>query len=123
VTGIRLYKSLFFFPFVISQVVVGLIFTWFYAPDFGLLFPRSSRCFTGTEVAVLADERYVDLRRHRGGPLAADRILHDPVPDGSQQHQSGAGRGRAHGQCKGLVHALACHPAAAGARPRSSPWS
>jgi multiple sugar transport system permease protein len=23
VTGIRLYKSLFFFPFVISQVVVG----------------------------------------------------------------------------------------------------
>lgn len=26
VTGIRLYKSLFFFPFVISQVVVGLIF-------------------------------------------------------------------------------------------------
>ena len=27
VTGIRLYKSLFFFPFVISQVVVGLVFT------------------------------------------------------------------------------------------------
>ncbi len=37
VAGIRLYKSLFFFPFVISQVVVGLIFTWFYAPNFGLL--------------------------------------------------------------------------------------
>ena len=37
VPGIRLYKSLFFFPFVISQVVVGLIFTWFYAPEFGLL--------------------------------------------------------------------------------------
>ena len=37
VIGIRLYKSLFFFPFVISQVVVGLVFTWFYDPTFGLL--------------------------------------------------------------------------------------
>ena len=37
VRGIRIYKSLFFFPFVISQVVVGLIFTWAYNPDFGLL--------------------------------------------------------------------------------------
>ncbi|OED44653.1 ABC transporter permease [Chromatiales bacterium (ex Bugula neritina AB1)] len=37
VTGIRIYKSLFFFPFVISQVVVGLIFTWTYNPEFGLL--------------------------------------------------------------------------------------
>ena len=36
VTGIRLYKSLFFFPFVISQVVVGLVFTWFYLPNVGL---------------------------------------------------------------------------------------
>jgi multiple sugar transport system permease protein len=57
VTGIRLYKSLFFFPFVISQVVVGLIFSWFYAPDFGLL-PRILGFFTGTETAILADERY-----------------------------------------------------------------
>ena len=37
VVGIRLYKSLFFFPFVISQVVVGLVFAWFYNPSFGLL--------------------------------------------------------------------------------------
>jgi multiple sugar transport system permease protein len=35
--GMRLYKSLFFFPFVISQVVVGLIFGWFYNPDFGVI--------------------------------------------------------------------------------------
>ena len=35
VTGIRLYKSLFFFPFVISQVVVGLVFSWFYLPTDG----------------------------------------------------------------------------------------
>jgi multiple sugar transport system permease protein len=57
VTGIRLYKSLFFFPFVISQVVVGLIFTWFYAPGFGIL-PHIMKALTGSEVAVLADERY-----------------------------------------------------------------
>jgi multiple sugar transport system permease protein len=57
VTGIRLYKSLFFFPFVISQVVVGLIFTWFYAPGFGIL-PHIMKAVTGSEVAVLADERY-----------------------------------------------------------------
>ncbi|SDY75186.1 carbohydrate ABC transporter membrane protein 1, CUT1 family [Jannaschia faecimaris] len=37
VTGIRLYKSLFFFPFVISQVVVGLVFSWFYLPNVGML--------------------------------------------------------------------------------------
>ena len=37
VWGIRLYKSLFFFPFVISQIVVGLVFSWFYDPSFGLL--------------------------------------------------------------------------------------
>lgn len=58
VAGIRLYKSLFFFPFVISQVVVGLIFAWFYDPSYGLL-----NIILGglglPEIAVLADERYV----------------------------------------------------------------
>ena len=57
VTGIRLYKSLFFFPFVISQVVVGLIVSWVYAPDFGLL-PQILGMLTGTEIAVLAEDRY-----------------------------------------------------------------
>jgi multiple sugar transport system permease protein len=57
VMGIRIYKSLFFFPFVISQVVVGLVFSWFYAPDFGLL-PKVIGFFTGQEIAVLADERF-----------------------------------------------------------------
>lgn len=37
IIGIRIYKSLFFFPFVISQVVVGLVFSWFYLPREGLL--------------------------------------------------------------------------------------
>jgi multiple sugar transport system permease protein len=57
VPGIRLYKSLFFFPFVISQVVVGLIFTWFYAPGFGFM-PHVIKFFTGSEIAVLADDRF-----------------------------------------------------------------
>ena len=57
VTGIRLYKSLFFFPFVISQVVVGLIFSWFYAPGFGLL-PHILHFFTGSDIAVLAEDKY-----------------------------------------------------------------
>jgi multiple sugar transport system permease protein len=54
VSGIRLYKSLFFFPFVISQVVVGLMFAWFYAPNFGLLY-LLTEWITGTGTAVLAD--------------------------------------------------------------------
>lgn len=58
VRGIRLYKSLFFFPFVISQVVVGLIFSWFYAPGFGLFY-NLLEWLTGDGIAVLADERYV----------------------------------------------------------------
>jgi multiple sugar transport system permease protein len=33
----RVVKSLFFFPFVLSQVVVGLVFSWFYDPSFGIL--------------------------------------------------------------------------------------
>ncbi len=58
VTGIRIYKSLFFFPFVISQIVVGLIFSWFYAPNFGLFTKLLE--FLGFEgIAILADERFV----------------------------------------------------------------
>ncbi|MGN8157510.1 carbohydrate ABC transporter permease [Salinisphaera sp. RV14] len=37
ILGIRLAKSLFFFPFVLSQVVIGLVFSWFYQPDGGLI--------------------------------------------------------------------------------------
>jgi multiple sugar transport system permease protein len=56
VFGIRLVKSLFFFPFVISQVVVGLIFSWFYAPNFGLFY-KAIEFVTGDGVALLADDR------------------------------------------------------------------
>jgi multiple sugar transport system permease protein len=58
VWGIRAYKSLFFFPFVISQVVVGLMFSWFYAPDFGLFY-QLIQWISGSGVAILADERFV----------------------------------------------------------------
>ncbi|MFN3972050.1 MAG: carbohydrate ABC transporter permease [Gemmobacter sp.] len=58
VTGIRIYKSLFFFPFVISQVVVGLMFSWFYAPNFGLFY-NLIEWATGRGVAILAEEDYV----------------------------------------------------------------
>ena len=37
VRGIRLVKSLFFFPFVISLVIVGVIFSWFYDPKLGII--------------------------------------------------------------------------------------
>ena len=58
VWGIRLYKSLFFFPFVISQVVVGLVFSWFYDPKFGLM--NVALMNLGFDaIPVLADERFV----------------------------------------------------------------
>ncbi|MCA3821902.1 MAG: sugar ABC transporter permease, partial [Burkholderia sp.] len=53
VAGIRLVKSLFFAPFVLSGVVVGLIFSWFYDPTFGLL-----ALIAGHGIPVLGDARY-----------------------------------------------------------------
>lgn len=58
VTGMRIYKSLFFFPFVISQVVVGLIFTWFYNPSFGIV-GLVWEFFGAAPPAILADENLV----------------------------------------------------------------
>lgn len=55
VTGIRVYKSLFFFPFVISQVVVGLIFTWAYNPEFGLLSEMWGWFFCDTKVNIVGN--------------------------------------------------------------------
>lgn len=58
VFGIRLAKSLFFFPFVISQVVIGLVFSWFYDPTNGLLLHVMA--WLGMDpVAVLSDEKLV----------------------------------------------------------------
>jgi multiple sugar transport system permease protein len=35
--GMRVVRTLFFLPFVVSQVVVGLVFAWFFHTRFGLL--------------------------------------------------------------------------------------
>jgi multiple sugar transport system permease protein len=35
--GIRIIRALFFLPFVISAVVVGMMFAWFFNSEFGLL--------------------------------------------------------------------------------------
>jgi multiple sugar transport system permease protein len=60
VTGIRLYKSLFFFPFVISQIVVGLVFTWFYNPANGIIAIVFN--LFGTEApSILGNESLVTL--------------------------------------------------------------
>ena len=53
--GMKYIKSLFYFPFVINLVVVGLIFAWFYNPKYGLL----GAAFTSIglkPIPVLADE-------------------------------------------------------------------
>jgi multiple sugar transport system permease protein len=58
VFGIRAVKSMFFFPFVISQVVIGLVFSWFYNPTNGL-FTHVLQFFGAGDVAVLSDETWV----------------------------------------------------------------
>ena len=53
--GARLAKSLFFFPFVINLVVVGLVFRWFYDPNYGPL-NAILNVFGAQPVSILADE-------------------------------------------------------------------
>jgi len=55
VAGIRVVKSLFFFPFVINLVVIGLVFSWFYNPEFGLL-AALLRSVGLQPIPILADE-------------------------------------------------------------------
>jgi multiple sugar transport system permease protein len=54
--GIRLVKSLFFAPFVVPGVVIGLVFSWFYDPAFGLL-----KLIVGHGIPVLGDEHTATL--------------------------------------------------------------
>ena len=58
VFGIRLVKSLFFFPFVISQVVLGLVFSWFYDPSNGLL-ALLFKATGAAPLAILSDDTIV----------------------------------------------------------------
>ena len=56
-TGMRLVRSLFFMPFVISQVVVGLMFGWFFNGRFGL-FPRLMEAIGLPAMTPLDSERW-----------------------------------------------------------------
>ncbi|WP_309084613.1 sugar ABC transporter permease [Chelativorans sp.] len=51
-------KSLFFVPLVLAPVTVGVVFTWFYDPAFGLLAPIA-RAFGTTAPAILSDPSLV----------------------------------------------------------------
>lgn len=58
--GMRLIKTLFFFPFVLSQVVVALVFVWFYEPAFGLLNQLLALLHLG-QIAPLASENWATV--------------------------------------------------------------
>ena len=121
VAGIRLYKSLFFFPFVISQVVVGLIFSWFYAPDFGIL-PKVLGALTGTEIAVLADDRFATYGIIAAGlwpQIAYYMILYLTGLNNinPEQVEAPAWTMPRAGRCCGTSSFRSC------GRPRSSLWS
>lgn len=55
IRGMRLIKSLFFFPFVINLVVIGFIYSWFYNPDLGLL-AMIFKAVGLKPIPILADE-------------------------------------------------------------------
>lgn len=55
--GMRIVRSLFFMPFVMSQVVVGLVFAWFFHTRFGL-FNELLGAFGLPGAAPLDDERW-----------------------------------------------------------------
>lgn len=58
IKGMRFLKSLFFIPLVLASVTVGVVFTWVYTPEFGLLALIFS-AFGATAPAVLSDEHFV----------------------------------------------------------------
>ncbi|MBO9101219.1 sugar ABC transporter permease [Rhizobium sp. VS19-DR104.2] len=58
IRGMRVMKSLFFVPLVLASVTVGVVFTWFYDPTFGLLALIFSE-FGAKAPALLSDEHLV----------------------------------------------------------------
>ncbi len=60
IRGMRLLKSLFFIPLVLASVTVGVVFTWVYTPEFGLL-ALIFKAFGATAPAVLSDEHFVTV--------------------------------------------------------------
>ncbi len=58
IRGMRFLKSLFFIPLVLASVTVGVVFTWVYTPEFGLL-ALIFKAFGAVAPAVLSDEHFV----------------------------------------------------------------
>ena len=58
IRGMRIMKSLFFVPLVLASVTVGVVFTWFYDPTFGLL-SLVFGYFGASAPALLSDEHLV----------------------------------------------------------------
>jgi multiple sugar transport system permease protein len=56
-SGIRVVRSLVFMPFVLSQVIVGLVFSWVLHSEFGLLNAVLIR-LSIEQIAPLASERF-----------------------------------------------------------------
>ena len=123
VWGIRLYKSLFFFPFVISQVVVGLVFSWFYDPSFGLM-NVALKSLGFSPIPVLADERFVTYGIIAAGlwpQTAYCMILYLTGLNAVDPEQIEAGKTR---QCPRMENAVVHHSSAASSRRRSlRSWS
>lgn len=54
----RYVKSVFFVPLVLANVIIGVVFTWFYDPTFGIL-AILMRFFGFEPFAILSDEHFV----------------------------------------------------------------
>ncbi|MFK8253307.1 carbohydrate ABC transporter permease [Ancylobacter terrae] len=54
----RVVKSVFFIPLVLANVIIGVVFTWFYDPTFGIL-AIVMRFFGFEPFAILSDEHFV----------------------------------------------------------------
>ncbi|QRV22402.1 carbohydrate ABC transporter permease [Marinomonas foliarum] len=59
IRGMRLAKSLFFMPLVLSTVTVGVIFGWFYDPTYGLLALIFHSFGAANVPALLSDDFWV----------------------------------------------------------------
>ncbi|OZI66749.1 carbohydrate ABC transporter permease [Bordetella genomosp. 11] len=56
----RFVKSMFFIPLVLAHVIIGVVFTWFYDPTFGLL-ALAFKALGLQPLAILSDEHFVTL--------------------------------------------------------------
>lgn len=55
---LRFVKAVFFLPLVLAPVIIGVVFTWFYDPTFGIV-AIISRALGQTPIAILSNETFV----------------------------------------------------------------